>query len=668
MTVDFAGQFKTVDVSSTGAGDKLQIGGQIINGRINKIGVGKLDVTNTNNSFTGTNVVSAGTLAGVPQAIGTVTNNGTVELNGAGSLSANQIVGSGRVDIVNSAITYASAQSYSGGTFLANGTAIGDTSTLLGNFVGVSNGNVVFLQNTNATWTGTLSGSASLSQSGTAILSLGGNNPYTNGTMIGGGGINVLSDTALGTGPISLFSPIQATGTRTLSNPLSLATSTFGGLGNFIFTDTSTKQPSGPTVHNSTGFTDIAGKWVNSTQTITVNNGQLMIGDAAVVNGFTSSGPVIVNGGTLTVRSLNFITLSDVTLGGGTLNAPNGYAIPLGAVLHGRGGVTGRVASANGSTILAGGNLTIGDSAHFAGVNFDGELYTDQYAVTLNDTDQAVLGSLTRLGNASISGTLNAPNGLVVNLGRNITGRGQVNSNNTLADAVIMNGAAIGDSVVNVLEFTGYVKGIGKFNDVEFSGTFSPGLSTAVLRVGNVLLTSGSVLEMEIGGTGRGTGYDGFDIDGTFSLDGNLKLSLLNGYTPDLGDEWQLFSGATSGEFDNYDFPAVSDGLHWDISALYTTGVLSVAAGLAGDFNFDGAVDAADYVVWRDGLGTTYSQDDYEMWRANFGAISLSRGSGGNPALRFAESLSANVPEPSAILHLMIVIVAMQIQWRAMRS
>jgi hypothetical protein len=38
-----------------------------------------------------------------------------------------------------------------------------------------------------------------------------------------------------------------------------------------------------------------------------------------------------------------------------------------------------------------------------------------------------------------------------------------------------------------------------------------------------------------------------------------------------------------------------------------------------GDFNADGVVNAADFVVWRDGLGTTFSATDYEAWRAHFG-------------------------------------------------
>jgi hypothetical protein len=58
--------------------------------------------------------------------------------------------------------------------------------------------------------------------------------------------------------------------------------------------------------------------------------------------------------------------------------------------------------------------------------------------------------------------------------------------------------------------------------------------------------------------------------------------------------------------------------------------------GLAGDFNGDGRVNAADYVVWRK---TDVTQVGYDAWRMNFGATS---GSG-------ATTLSASqVPEPSA--------------------
>lgn len=45
-----------------------------------------------------------------------------------------------------------------------------------------------------------------------------------------------------------------------------------------------------------------------------------------------------------------------------------------------------------------------------------------------------------------------------------------------------------------------------------------------------------------------------------------------------------------------------------------------VEASPPGDYNSDGTVDAADYTVYRDGLGTTYAPADYDVWAANYGA------------------------------------------------
>lgn len=42
-----------------------------------------------------------------------------------------------------------------------------------------------------------------------------------------------------------------------------------------------------------------------------------------------------------------------------------------------------------------------------------------------------------------------------------------------------------------------------------------------------------------------------------------------------------------------------------------------------GDFNVDGAVDMADYTVYRDGLGTTYTAADYGVWTENFGTTTI---------------------------------------------
>jgi hypothetical protein len=74
---------------------------------------------------------------------------------------------------------------------------------------------------------------------------------------------------------------------------------------------------------------------------------------------------------------------------------------------------------------------------------------------------------------------------------------------------------------------------------------------------------------------------------------------------------------------------------------------------LPGDFNDDGAVDAADYVVWRRWLGTAYTSADYEVWRANFG-----RTMGGAMAHGADERLRIAVPEASTMALLVIGVLA----------
>jgi hypothetical protein len=79
-------------------------------------------------------------------------------------------------------------------------------------------------------------------------------------------------------------------------------------------------------------------------------------------------------------------------------------------------------------------------------------------------------------------------------------------------------------------------------------------------------------------------------------------------------------------------------------------------AGIAGDYNGSGTVDAADYTVWRNNLGAsitlpndstpgTVTAADYNVWKTNFG---MTPGSGG------ASLGSSSVPEPSTLCLLLL--------------
>jgi alpha-tubulin suppressor-like RCC1 family protein len=83
---------------------------------------------------------------------------------------------------------------------------------------------------------------------------------------------------------------------------------------------------------------------------------------------------------------------------------------------------------------------------------------------------------------------------------------------------------------------------------------------------------------------------------------------------------------------------------------------------LPGDYNNDGAVDGADYVMWRKTGGQTgaglaadgdqdhqIDSDDYNVWRGNFGQFSFGSGSGAATG-----SPDNVIPEPSTLLILLL--------------
>jgi hypothetical protein len=91
-----------------------------------------------------------------------------------------------------------------------------------------------------------------------------------------------------------------------------------------------------------------------------------------------------------------------------------------------------------------------------------------------------------------------------------------------------------------------------------------------------------------------------------------------------------------------------------DVTEVITYTLAQPPAGNPGDYNDDGTVDAADYVVWRNGgpllnetktIGSVTSED-YVEWRANFGDVG-GAGSGSG-------QLIGSVPEPATVYVLVV--------------
>jgi hypothetical protein len=184
-------------------------------------------------------------------------------------------------------------------------------------------------------------------------------------------------------------------------------------------------------------------------------------------------------------------------------------------------------------------------------------------------------------------------------------------------------------------------------------GTIAPGHGISNTQVaGDLTLTSGAV-EIELSSPDHA---DSLLVDGEVVLGGNLHVVPIEGYTPGSGDSWHIVAaGGISGEF-----ASITPGYY--VQKQGTNLMLFVGDAppvvLAGDYNDDGIVDAADYVVWRDSIDSgiplaneTASRGivdmaDYAEWRANFGAAA----SGERAAV------AGPVPEPTSLFLLVAAV------------
>jgi T5SS/PEP-CTERM-associated repeat protein len=187
------------------------------------------------------------------------------------------------------------------------------------------------------------------------------------------------------------------------------------------------------------------------------------------------------------------------------------------------------------------------------------------------------------------------------------------------------------------------------------SGTVAP--SSLTSSYGTLHITgaynqfTGGKIQIEIGGTTLGTEYDRLAASNSIGLGGTLQVTLAPSFTPAQGNVFDILDfTSTNGTFSTLTLPALPGSLEWDTSKLYTEGKIAVV--LPGDFNQNGIVDAADYTVWRKGLGTTYVAADYTTWRSHLSKTATGSAAG------LSASLTGAVPEPTPLMLVLFGIVA----------
>ena len=203
---------------------------------------------------------------------------------------------------------------------------------------------------------------------------------------------------------------------------------------------------------------------------------------------------------------------------------------------------------------------------------------------------------------------------------------------------------------------------------VSFANHYRPGdpFDPAGIEFGgHVGFESTSTLELDLFGN-LAHQVDWLDVSGTLTLGGTVDVQLAGGFTPSLGDAFDLldFSSLVDDGFD-LNLPELTGNLSWNVDSFAIDGTVSVVEAtppLDGDANADGVVDGIDFIIWNDNKFTTvtggvsdadFNVDgivdglDFVIWNDNKFSTS--------------DSLSA-VPEPSlgSLVGMLILLIAMR--------
>jgi hypothetical protein len=422
-------------------------------------------------------------------------------------------------------------------------------------------------------------------------------------------------------------------GTLSITGPAGLTIGTTGPLGSTVTVlPSQTINVSVATMVDATGLLVLQGGRLNSATVI--NNGRIdLAGAASRLQG------LVFNNGLLT---------GDGQVGGLNNQATGVVRVSTGDYLQFTGGGVNY-----GEISLVGGTVEVNGAVD-------------------NEADGNIVGrgvfasgQLNNRGDVAFSSGVTDVYGDVTNsAGGRITISGR--SDATFWDDVTNNGALFKVSADSSATFFGAYSGTGSITgtgDVYFEGDVTPGASPANVAVGgNVSFGSQSTLHIELGGATKGAQYDSLTVAGSASLDGILEVSLLDlgagTFMPTLGQTFEILSAADGvfGSFADVSLPELGGLLDWNLVDGASSLTLAVVPELNGDYNADGAVDAADSVVWRKMFGQTgiglfadgnnngqIDSEDHSIWSSHFGEIA-------SLPSAIASSSAIAIPEPAGVL------------------
>ncbi len=442
-------------------------------------------------------------------------SNSYIGYNASADNNAVLVSGSGSV-WTNSSILYVGYNGSSNRLTITNGGRVFDNSTYIG-FNAGSSSNSVLVSGSGSLWNN--SGSLYVSDDnnfGNNVTIANSGQVFSSGGYIGSFSSSSSNNWVLVTGPGSIWSN---SGTLTVGNV---------GSGNGL------TITNGGQVFSSGGYIGNSGS--------ASNNWVLVTGTGSIWN--SKSLYIGFNG------SLNSLTLTN----GGAVSATNvviGYSNSIGNVISvSVGNLYATNAAGTGTLDVRNGALTFN-----SGTVVVNRLYLTNKSSSVMTFNGGMLnsggstvnnGSLFQVGNGISTATLNLLGGA-----------------HSFANSLFINTNA-------ALIGTGAITG-----SITDAGLIAPGNSNSlgfITDTGNLTMLGNGVMTMELGGTNTWL-YDQFDLTGTFTFGGTLNVLLVNSYTPQLGDQFNLFGfSSAAGSFSQINLPTLSPTLYWNTSLLYSSG------------------------------------------------------------------------------------------------
>ena len=302
-----------------------------------------------------------------------------------------------------------------------------------------------------------------------------------------------------------------------------------------------------------------------------------------------------------------------------------------------------------GQILLAGGTVRMAGSLNNqAGGNIMGR-GTLISSLLDNDGDVALSNGITDVR----GDVLNDTSGRII-----ISGQADVTFWDDVASSGALFHVSADSSATFFGEFTG-PGGISGAGHVYLESDITPGSSPAAIGFGgDVRFGPLSRLNVELGGTAAGSGYDQVNVAGSASLDGTLAIALIDSFTPQVGDGFEIMTYASrAGEF------ADTTGWLFDgnkaLVKVYGANALTLLATYRGDATLDFCVDGLDYVAWSNNYltGDTWQEGDFN---ADGIADGLDYVVWSNNYLQGCPGRPGAVPEPTSALVLILGICALR--------